>query len=89
MLGQILRGRYKIINELGRGGFGVTYIAEDTDIPENPKCVVKQLQPLNNEPEILQLAERFFRQEAEILKKLGDKHQQIPRLLAFHERELL
>ena len=39
----ILRNRYKILRELGRGGFSVTYLGGDMDLPGNPKSVVKQL----------------------------------------------
>jgi len=45
MLGQLLDGRYKIIRVLGAGGFGQTYVAEDTKL-YNSLCVVKQLKPM-------------------------------------------
>jgi len=76
-----LSGRYKIVAELGRGAFGITFIAEDTQRPGHPKCVVKQLKPLNIDPYTLPEAKRFFDQEAMILEMLG-KHDQIPQLLA-------
>ncbi|MGJ5672910.1 MAG: protein kinase domain-containing protein [Nostochopsis sp.] len=85
MLGHKLRGRYQIVQQLGLGGgFGATYIACDTDRPGNPKCLVKQLKPRTNDPNTLQIAQRFFKQEAEIQQELGD-HDQIPRLLAYFE----
>ncbi|MFB2770166.1 protein kinase [Pelatocladus sp. BLCC-F211] len=85
MSGHKLRGRYQIVQQLGSGGgFGATYIACDTDRPGNPKCLVKQLKPRINDPNTLHIAQRLFKQEAEIQEELGN-HDQIPRLLAYFE----
>ncbi|MBO3458819.1 protein kinase [Aetokthonos hydrillicola Thurmond2011] len=80
----MLGNRYQIITQLGRGGFGTTFIAIDTQRPGNPRCVVKQFKPLATDPFTLQVAKRLFDQEAEILETLG-KHDQIPQLLAYFE----
>ncbi len=84
MLGQKLGGRYQILKQLRKGGFGFTFLAEDTQRPGNPKCVVKQLQPIVPDPNTLREAQRLFQKEAEILETLGN-HDQIPRLLAHFE----
>lgn len=83
-IGLILDGRYRITQLLGAGGFGQTYIAEDTRRPGHPACVVKVLQPARKDPEFLHVARRLFHSEAETLERLGS-HDQIPRLLAFFE----
>ncbi|OUL25292.1 serine/threonine protein kinase [Nostoc sp. T09] len=80
----ILNKRYKIINNLGTGGFSYTYLAEDIQRPSNPECVVKQLRPASQDTEYLTVLRRLFKTEAEILEILG-KHPQIPHLLAFFE----
>jgi eukaryotic-like serine/threonine-protein kinase len=80
-----LRGRYKIVKGLGRGGFGETYLAEDLDRPNYPKCVVKKLHATFNSGQELEIAKRFFNSEAQVLYNLGDRHAQIPRLLAHFE----
>ena len=83
-MNQILSGRYQIIQELGRGGFGVTYIAQDIQSPGNPRCVVKLFEPAAKDPYTLNAGKVLFDREAEALEKLGN-HDQIPRLLAHFE----
>ncbi|MBC6421253.1 MAG: serine/threonine protein kinase [Hormoscilla sp. SP12CHS1] len=86
MSGQILDGRYRVTAPLGSGSFGQTYLAEDTRRPGQPKCVVKQLQLADPDPQIMQTARRLFKTEAETLETLGE-HPQIPRLLAYFEEK--
>ena len=80
----LLNTRYKIIDNLGSGGFSNTYLAIDTQRPGSPQCVVKQLRPASSEPEYLDVLSRLFKTEAEILETLG-KHKQIPQLMAVFE----
>jgi serine/threonine protein kinase, bacterial len=82
MIGKLLDYRYKIIRVLATGGFGETYIAEDTKRPGNPICVVKHLLPASSDLKIFDTAKRLFHSEAETLERLGN-HDQIPRLLAY------
>lgn len=84
MLGTILRKRYKIIEYLGTGGFGETYKAEDLE-RFNSLCVVKRLKPQLAQPAFLEVARKLFADEAETLHRLGEKHDQIPQLLAYFE----
>lgn len=84
MIGQLLAGRYKVLEVLGEGGFGQTYIAEDVHLPGNPKCVLKHLKTSSTDPDILETVRRLFQKEAETLQQLGN-HDQIPRLLAYFE----
>lgn len=77
----LLGGRYQIIQALGAGGFGQTFLAADLHLPGQPHCVVKQLKPQSTHPQSLQVAARLFDTEAQVLYQLGH-HDQIPRLLA-------
>ncbi|MBW4521461.1 MAG: CHASE2 domain-containing protein [Scytolyngbya sp. HA4215-MV1] len=86
IVGRKLGARYKVIEVLSAGGFGETYLAEDTQRPGNPICVVKRLRPTSNNPKIIRLARRLFIKEAEALEKLGS-HSQIPQLLAYFEED--
>ncbi|AFZ19879.1 CHASE2 domain-containing serine/threonine-protein kinase [Allocoleopsis franciscana] len=83
---QHLAGRYEVQNVLGAGGFGLTYLAQDTQRPGTPTCVVKHLKPARRDDKFLGVARRLFETEAEILEKLG-KHPQIPQLLAYFEEK--
>ncbi|MGK7919569.1 MAG: tetratricopeptide repeat protein [Trichodesmium sp.] len=84
MIGQLLDGRYRVVQVLSSGAFGQTYLAGDTRRPGHPQCVVKQLRAPGNSFTIVRTAHRLFKQEAEILEKLG-RHDQIPLLLAYFE----
>ena len=84
LIGTLLRDRYRITAVLGFGGFGETYLAQDTERPGNPICVVKQLKIVSDNPKAHHLASRLFAAEAAVLERLG-KHSQIPQLLAYFE----
>ncbi|GAB4351736.1 MAG: hypothetical protein Fur0042_20050 [Cyanophyceae cyanobacterium] len=86
MIGQLLDKRYRILQVLGAGAFGKTYLAADLRRPGYPQCVVKQLRLLRPNPTAVKNAHRLFQREAEMLQKLGS-HPQIPRLLAYFEQE--
>ncbi|MFE1745330.1 CHASE2 domain-containing protein [Coleofasciculus sp. H7-2] len=80
----LLMGRYKILRPLASGGFGHTYLAEDTMRPGKPQCAVKHLMPALRDEKFLKVAKRLFFTEAAILESLGH-HSQIPQLLAYFE----
>ena len=81
----LLNNRYKIIRDLATGGFGHTFLAEDTYLPSRRHCVIKQLKPVNNSPQTFQLVQGRFQREAAILEKLGESSHQIPKLYAYFE----
>jgi serine/threonine protein kinase len=82
--GTLLSYRYRLLNMLSSGGMSQAYLAEDTQRPSNPQCVVKKLQPLSQDPKLLAIARTLFHREAEVLEHLGE-HDRIPRLLAHFE----
>lgn len=81
----LLRNRYRPVKNIGRGGFGRTYLAVDTDRLDTP-CVIKQFAPQTQGPKSFLKAVQLFEQEAQRLNDLGE-HPQIPNLLAYFEHE--
>ena len=82
---QLLNNRYRVIDKLGEGGFGLTLLAEDTQMPSHRCCVIKQLKSQTDNPQIDQSVRERFSQEAAVLEKLGEGHSQIPKLYGHFE----
>ncbi|MBS3028678.1 MAG: protein kinase [Dolichospermum sp. DET50] len=76
--GEIIKGRYKIINPIGYGGFGETYLVEDIQLPGCYR-VIKYLSYRSTDPKTRNTVIKMFRDEAAILRVLGN-HPQIPQL---------
>jgi serine/threonine protein kinase, bacterial len=74
--GLILGDRYRVVRELGHGGFGRTYLAEDINRFDEA-CVLKEFAPQVQGTYALQKSEELFEREAGVLYKL--RHPQIPR----------
>ena len=77
--GIILNNRYRIIKQIGQGGFGRAYLAEDTH-RYRELCVLKEFAPKIESDRALRKAEDLFEREAGILYNL--KHLQIPQFEA-------
>ncbi len=85
----LIGGRYQIINDLGKGGFGETFVAKDTHLPSQKLIVIKRLHQLNSEQRVsLDILTDLFKKEAEVLEDLGQHCSQMPTLYAdFVENE--
>ncbi len=74
--GIVLRNHYTIVRELGHGGFGRTYLAQDQHRFDE-LCVLKEFAPQVQGSFALKKSQELFEREAQILYQL--KHSQIPR----------
>ena len=87
----LLKDRYRAISFLDSGGMSRNFLAIDTDMPEEKRCVIKQFFPA---PQVLDDAEAFqksidlFQREGEQLDRLGNEsNKRIPKLFAYLEQE--
>ncbi len=78
--GTTLQNRYRVLEPLGKGGFGRTYLCED-QTRFNELCVLKEFIPAANTPtESLGKARELFQREAQVLYQIH--HPQVPRFRA-------
>jgi serine/threonine protein kinase len=66
----LLQSRYRIHRQIGGGGMGVVYLAEDTRLPGR-RCAVKEMSPDQLAPQDRSWATSAFRQEAQMLANLS------------------
>lgn len=84
MIGKVLQARYQVIQSLGAGVFGDTYIALDREYPVNTKCTIKHIKPETFAPGYLDNLKFCFLNEAGTIQCLGN-HPQIPQFLGYFE----
>ncbi len=81
-IGEILQQRYKIVQDLGSGLFGQSYLADDLETPLYTECIIKRLESV--EPSHLNTARLRFATEVEMLQRL-EEHHGIPKIIAAFE----
>ena len=74
--GAILETRYRLVQQIGQGGFGRTYLCEDLNRFNEP-CVLKEFAPQVHGAYALEKAKKLFEREASVLYQL--QHSQIPK----------
>ena len=81
----LLNHRYRILKDLAEGGFGKTFLVEDTQMPSRRQCVIKQLKPMNDRPEVFKIVQERFSREAAVLEAVSKGNHQVPDLYAYFE----
>ena len=82
MIKTTINNRYKIIKQLGYGGFGTTYLAEDEQ-QNRELCAVKKLNPQLADVET---AKKLFKREADTLLRLQSVAQ-VPKFIDYFEAD--
>ena len=78
--GEVINQKYRILNILGQGGIGTTYLAEDLENNKNLALKVLSLRRINDWKKI-----ELFERESQILAQLN--HLAIPRYLDYFKIE--
>ena len=82
---EVLRGRYQIREQIGQGGIGSVYLAEDLRL-EGRLCAVKEVEHDHTLPaKIFAEAREQFMREATVLARLD--HPNLPKVSDFFSRE--
>jgi serine/threonine protein kinase len=83
-LGTLLQQRYRVTKVLGQGGFGRTYLAQDTGCFDE-MCVLKEFSPNDRGRDALKKSKELFHREAQVLYQIN--HPQIPKFRANFEEQ--
>ena len=78
----MLQNRFRIVQILGQGGFGRTYLALDEQ-RFNEQCAIKEYIPIQGNAYALEKSKELFQREAETLYQI--QHPQIPQFRALFE----
>ncbi len=68
-IGMVLKDRYKILSELGEGGFASIFLAQDQDLARQVAIKQLKLDPLGKDSDLLR-----FQREAKLLAQLRHKN---------------
>jgi len=83
-MSQLLRDRYQILETIRSDLLGETYLAEDIQLPDRPKCQIEKIRLPNTSLKSRKLLLRVLENKADALQSL-DNHPQIPHMLEYFE----
>ena len=87
-IGQVLQGKYVIKKQLGKGGFGLTYLAEHKYLSQD--CVLKvPNKELQQDPEYAKFVKKFLQEGQKLAKLAQQRHPHIVRVTDLFEEHNL
>jgi len=87
-IGQTLQGKYVVKKQLGKGGFGLTYLAEHKYLSQD--CVLKvPNKELQQDPEYPKFVKKFLQEGQKLAKLATQRHPHIVRVTDLFEEHSL
>lgn len=85
-MSQLLRDRYQILEMIRSDLLGETYLAEDVQLPDRPKCQIEKFRLPNTSSKSQKSLIQVLKRKADALQGI-DRHPQIPQMLEYFEAE--
>ena len=86
-LGNLLGGRFRVVQTLADDTYGQTYLVEDTIATAMPRWIAKSFCIINKTNLQLDWARSLFRNEVPKLQQLSDRSSDFPKITTYFEQE--
>lgn len=87
VFGNLLGGRFRVVQTLADDTYGQTYLVEDTVAAEMPRWIAKSFCLINKTNLQLDWARSLFRNEVPKLQQLSDHSADFPKITTYFEQE--
>ncbi len=85
--GNLLGGRFRVVQTIADDSYGQTYLVEDTVAAEMPRWIAKSFCLINKTNLQLDWARSLFRSQVPKLQQLSDRSNDFPKITTYFEQE--
>jgi WD40 repeat protein len=85
--GNLLGGRFRVVQTIADDTYGQTYLVEDTIVAEMPRWIAKSFCLINKTNLQLDWARSLFRNQVPKLQQLSDRSSDFPKITTYFEQE--